>query len=47
MINCFTWLQFQENLLMAAIKGEQEEMAFFLVDNGVNYNYIAIIMVKI
>ncbi|XP_046372234.2 uncharacterized protein LOC124146143 [Haliotis rufescens] len=30
---------YHENLLVAALKSKQEEMAEFLIDNGVNYNY--------
>ncbi|XP_046568105.1 uncharacterized protein LOC124276520 [Haliotis rubra] len=40
-----TW--YHENLLVAAIKSKQEEMAEFLIDNGVDYNYkTAMINVK-
>ncbi|KAK3578772.1 hypothetical protein CHS0354_035679 [Potamilus streckersoni] len=33
-----TW--YSENLLMAAIRAGQQEMAEFLLDNGVDYNYV-------
>ncbi|KAK6995066.1 histone H3.v1 [Biomphalaria glabrata] len=34
-----TW--FKENMLMTAIRNEQEEMAEFLLDNGVDHSYTA------
>ncbi|XP_041348083.1 uncharacterized protein LOC121367782 isoform X2 [Gigantopelta aegis] len=32
-------IYFNENLLMAAIRAKELEMAEFLIDNGINYNY--------
>ncbi|CAI9724941.1 Hypothetical predicted protein [Octopus vulgaris] len=37
-----TW--FQENLLMQAIRAEQMEMAEFLIDNGINYNFSKMVL---
>ncbi|XP_059157924.1 uncharacterized protein LOC131942208 [Physella acuta] len=37
-----TW--FQENLLMAAIRHHQREMAEFLLDNGINHDYTTTIV---
>ena len=38
-------LQFGENLLMAAIRANQQEMAEFLLDNGVDPNFEATLVV--
>ncbi|XP_074651194.1 uncharacterized protein LOC141905963 [Tubulanus polymorphus] len=32
-----------ENMLMAAIRGRQEEMALYLIDNGINYSFETIV----
>lgn len=40
-------VQFGENLLMAAIRSGQSEMADFLIDNGVNFNHQKKVIVSI